>query len=70
VVELPPARDVDRGEDVTALAGEIAAAEAAGEAVACPRTRRVLAGWGLLPPGAGAGEPAAEEVVGRRACAS
>lgn len=69
-VELPLARDVDLGEDVAALAGEIAAAEAAGETVACPRTRRVLAGWGLLPPGAGADEPGGEEAVGRRTCAS
>lgn len=70
VVELPLARDVDRGEDVTALAGEIAAAEAAGETVGCPRSRRVLAGWGLLPPGADADEPGGEEAAGRRACAS
>lgn len=58
VVELPAARDVDRGEDVTALAVEVAAAEAAGEPVGCPRTRRVLADWGLLAPAAEAGEPA------------
>lgn len=70
VVELPVARDVDRGADVTALATEIAAAEAAGETVGCPRTREVLADWGLLPPGAGAAEPGAGETAGRRACAS
>lgn len=66
VVELPVARDVDRGEDVTALAAEIAAAEASGEPVLCPRTRRVLADWGLLAPPAAAGEPVQE----RRSCAS
>jgi uncharacterized protein len=49
VVELPVGRDVDRGEDVVALAEEIGRREAAGEAVPCPRTRQVLAGWGLLP---------------------
>lgn len=77
VVELPVARDIDRGEDVTALAAEIAAAEAAGEAVGCPRTREVLAGWGLLAPGVGADELAAAAVdraadpgERRRACAS
>jgi hypothetical protein len=58
VVELPAARDVDRGEDVTALAAEVAAAEAAGEPVACPRTRRLLADWGLLAPVGAAGAPA------------
>lgn len=58
VLELPAARDVDRGEDVTALAAVIAAAEAAGEPVVCPRTRRVLADWGLLASPAAAGEPA------------
>lgn len=52
VVELPVGRDVDRGEDVIALAEEIARREAAGEAVPCPRTRQVLAEWGLLPPAA------------------
>lgn len=68
VVELPVARDVDRGEDVTALAADIAAAEAAGEDVGCPRTREVLAGWGLL--GAGATAADAADALGRRACAS
>lgn len=66
VVELPAARDVDRGEDLIALAAEIAAAEAAGEAVDCPRTRAVLTEWGLLPPAG----PGAAEDEGRRACAS
>jgi uncharacterized protein len=70
VVELPAARDVDRGEDVIALAGEIAAAEAAGEAVGCPRTRQVLAGWGLLPPRAAAEDQPTQPHEGRRACAS
>jgi uncharacterized protein len=69
VVELPAARDVDRGEDVIALAAEIAAAEAAGEVVGCPRTRAVLTEWGLLPP-AGPGAAGAEEEERRRACAS
>ena len=52
VVELPAGRDVDRGEDVVALAEEIARMEAAGETVPCPRTRQVLAEWGLLPSAA------------------
>ncbi|HEX6202334.1 MAG TPA: hypothetical protein VF100_04960, partial [Thermoanaerobaculia bacterium] len=67
VLELPAARDVDRAEDVLALAAEIAAMEAAGEAVPCPRTRQVLAEWGLLPPAAAA---EAGEDGRRRACAS
>lgn len=70
VVELPAARDVDRGEDVIALAAEIAAAEAVGEAVGCPRTRQVLAGWGLLPPRAAAEDAPTHLREGRRACAS
>ncbi|HEX2165363.1 MAG TPA: DUF2064 domain-containing protein [Thermoanaerobaculia bacterium] len=52
VVELPPGRDIDRGDDVAALAADIAAAEAvggAGEAPDCPRARALLARWGLLP---------------------
>jgi hypothetical protein len=70
VVELPVARDVDRGEDVIALAAEIAAVEAAGEAIGCPRTRQVLAGWGLLPPRAIAEDQPTDSHERRRACAS
>lgn len=71
VVELPPGRDVDRGEDVVALAEEIERMEAAGEVVPCPRTRRVLADWGLLPAAdeAATAAPAAAEEEGRPACA-
>lgn len=70
VLELPAARDVDRGEDVIALAAEIATAEAAGEAVGCPRTREVLAGWGLLPSCAIAGDQPTDSRERRRACVS
>jgi glycosyltransferase A (GT-A) superfamily protein (DUF2064 family) len=42
---LPPARDVDRGEDLAALAADLAA----GRCPDCPRTRRLLAAWGVLP---------------------
>jgi glycosyltransferase A (GT-A) superfamily protein (DUF2064 family) len=44
VTDLPTIRDVDRGEDVGALALALAAAPFD----LCPRTRRLLAGWGLL----------------------
>lgn len=71
VHELPVARDVDRAEDVLALAEEIAALEAAGETVPCPRTRAVLAEWELLPPAPDADANAAvPEAEGSRACAS
>ena len=53
VERLPVARDVDRADDLAALAGELAA----GRGPDCPRTRRLLAGWGVLaaPPVAAAG---------------
>lgn len=54
VEHLPEGRDVDEPADLERLAallanGEVGPDGGAGEAVDCPRTRALLATWGLLP---------------------
>lgn len=50
---LPVAADVDTPADLRRLVGRLAAAAAPDDDdLGCPRTRRLLAGWGLLAGGA------------------
>lgn len=50
---LPAGDDVDEPEDLARLAASLAEGRDRGAAADCPRTRRLLAAWGLLPAAAG-----------------
>jgi hypothetical protein len=80
LARLPEGRDVDDPPDLDRLAARLAtggaepasgpapvrAGATGGEAVDCPRTRRLLAAWGRLPPAAVPVAPAlAGETVGK-----